>query len=860
MNQFLEFPNPNLYKEMDWVVLDFETHNLDKGDPRNPENFICLGVAITSEGEYIPLAFPEDTQKLRKLLEGRILIAHNAKFELGWLRRLFSSDYIPPLVFDTLMAEKVLAGNRQWPLDLDSVSLKYGGSVKSRYIKALMENGISPAQMPQGPLLAYCKGDCENTSIVFREQLKLLNQEGLLPVFYTRCLLLWPLVDIEANGIQLDKERVDLEYEQSIKEQSHVLQQLDEYLDGANPNSPKQLAHILYDVLGFEELKRTDGTPQRTPAGSRKADRPTLDLLRARTAAQRNFISLAKSRSKLEKKITGYLNKFRKACDNSQGRIYASLSQINPRTHRLSSQGGTHRVQFQNMDRTLKRLVCPTNPGDIIGEADQCFAAGHKVLCGDLHWKNIEDIRVGDILVGIDENIKRGQSYRGRDRVLRKALVEATRVSPKACLQFVLDSGVTLTVSKEHPFLVRDKHRAAWRWETAQWIQANSHKKIQLRGLCSVYTDTKPREWGKLAAYIDGEGCVRDDLIQITQQAGTDIHKDMEKTLRNLGIPYRTAPYKLKGLAKKPVTNISITGMQHLIRIQQLACPVKMTRKPAWIWENKCPKGKIFSVMDIKDAGVQKVYSIQTTTKTYVCEGVFSHNCQLEFRVAAFLTQDPQAIEDIKNHVDVHSITQKFLEDAGQSQSRTDSKPVTFRPVYGGTGGSKAEREYCKFFKDKYNTMFREQMKWEAEVLRSPDHSLKTASGLKFFWPQVGIRNDGYATDHSSIFNYPVQSLATADILPIGLIYLWYEMKDRGLSSRLINTVHDSTVWEGPKDEEEIIRELCQRNLTSRVIWYLETVYSIKFNVPLEIEISVGSHWGEKSSEAQDNEAVSRSA
>lgn len=233
---------------------------------------------------------------------------------------------------------------------------------------------------------------------------------------------------------------------------------------------------------------------------------------------------------------------------------------------------------------------------------------------------------------------------------------------------------------------------------------------------------------------------------------------------------------------------------------------------------------------------------------------------QLEFRVAAFLTQDPQAIEDIRNHVDVHSITQKFLEDAGQHQSRTDSKPVTFRPVYGGTGGSKAEREYCKFFKDKYNTMFREQMKWEAEVLRSPDHSLKTASGLKFFWPQVGIRNDGYATDHSSIFNYPVQSFATADILPIGLIYLWYEMKDRGLSSRLINTVHDSTVWEGPKEEEEIMRELCQRNLTSRVIWYLETVYSIKFNVPLEIEISAGSHWGEKLSEAQDNEAVSRSA
>ena len=55
-----------------------------------------------------------------------------------------------------------------------------------------------------------------------------------------------------------------------------------------------------------------------------------------------------------------------------------------------------------------------------------------------------------------------------------------------------------------------------------------------------------------------------------------------------------------------------------------------------------------------------------------ILEGDYS---QLEFRVAAFLSQDKQALEDVKNKIDVHSYTADII-----GVSRQDAKAHTFKP------------------------------------------------------------------------------------------------------------------------------------------------------------------------------------
>jgi len=51
---------------------------------------------------------------------------------------------------------------------------------------------------------------------------------------------------------------------------------------------------------------------------------------------------------------------------------------------------------------------------------------------------------------------------------------------------------------------------------------------------------------------------------------------------------------------------------------------------------------------------------------------------QLEFRVAAFLSQDQRAMQEVAEGFDVHSYTAKVITDAGQPTSRQDAKAHTF--------------------------------------------------------------------------------------------------------------------------------------------------------------------------------------
>lgn len=61
-----------------------------------------------------------------------------------------------------------------------------------------------------------------------------------------------------------------------------------------------------------------------------------------------------------------------------------------------------------------------------------------------------------------------------------------------------------------------------------------------------------------------------------------------------------------------------------------------------------------------------------------VCE---ADGAQLEFRVAAFLGQDEQAIYDIRNGTDIHQYTADTITAAGQETDRQTAKAHTFKPL-----------------------------------------------------------------------------------------------------------------------------------------------------------------------------------
>lgn len=603
--------NPqDIYLKGSPLVLDVETSNLEKGNAINRHNRLLLACWTYKGkrkhcwgGEY------EQQQLLKDIQAADFIVAHNAKFELGWLSRC-GLELRDVLVYDTMLAEWVLLGNLSHGLhDLSLSCSCERRELPSKHdvVASLIHTGVDPQNIPPEWLLEYCHQDVAITEQLFRKQLELLEEKRLLHIQYSRCLLTPVLVDMESNGVTLDPERVNEEYQRVYDEHTKTLAALDAMAvdsnyAGINWRSRPQVGEFLYDVLQFEELTDRKGNPIRTGKDARKTDSGTILALKAKNARQREFVSLYTKAANLNARLTKALTFFKGVCDEYGNTFYGSYNQGSTKTHRLSSSG----------------------------------------------------------------------------------------------------RAITLAPSMEG--------------EKRKTVGA------QLQNL--------PREYKRLFT------------------------------------------------AK---------------------------RKDWWMVEI--------------DSG------------------------QLEFRAAAILTGDAVASEEIIGEADVHRITADYLTEHGEPTSRQDAKSRTFRPLFAGSSGTKAEQAYCKFFQEKYHAMYTSQYGWCLEVLKNKE--LVTPYGMRYYWPSCKMQGSGYITHTTEIFNAPIQGFATAEIIPIGVVCAWHRL--RGAAVRFILTIHDSIVLEvHPDVDRDWLNEQLALAFTADVYNFLDTCYNYRVSrVPLSAGIKWGVHWGE---------------
>jgi DNA polymerase I-like protein with 3'-5' exonuclease and polymerase domains len=213
---------------------------------------------------------------------------------------------------------------------------------------------------------------------------------------------------------------------------------------------------------------------------------------------------------------------------------------------------------------------------------------------------------------------------------------------------------------------------------------------------------------------------------------------------------------------------------------------------------------------------------------------------QLEFRTAAYLAQDKIAMKEIEDGFDVHSYTAKVISEAGQKISRQEAKGHTFAPLFGATGFGRttAEAKYYEQFTKKYKGIASWHSKLAKEALTNL--KIKTPSGREFAFPDVVRRLNGGVSHFTQIKNYPVQSFATADIVP--LILMDIDRRLNGYKSCVVNTVHDSIVIDVHPDEVEVVKSIIEHT-NSNMTNTINNHFSIKLNVPLLLEAKIGNNW-----------------
>lgn len=359
------------------VILDWETTNLQYGDPTNPDNDIVLGCwYVVRDGSITKKHGFGDEYSYQELLddigEADFLVAHNAQFELGWLARC-GLDLHDVLVWDTMVGEWVIHGNITVPYNLEATATRYGLGHKGSIVSKMINLGTCPSTIPRSWLLSYCYTDIELTYQVFLKQRDKIAQLNLEHIMLSRCLTIPVLTDMTAQGLELDKEAVLAEHDKQTQIVEEYGEKLDKVTGGINLNSPKQLTNLLYNELKFERLLDR----QRKPINS--AAQGVIAQLKAETPDQIAFKEAYFDYNKANTLLTKTLNYFKKVCEFMDGKFYGRILQCRTKTHRLAGAGiamlfpGDKKptaAQLQNIPRQYKGLFTSHDPDYEVMEFD----------------------------------------------------------------------------------------------------------------------------------------------------------------------------------------------------------------------------------------------------------------------------------------------------------------------------------------------------------------------------------------------------------------------------------------------------------------------------------------------------------
>lgn len=87
-----------------------------------------------------------------------------------------------------------------------------------------------------------------------------------------------------------------------------------------------------------------------------------------------------------------------------------------------------------------------------------------------------------------------------------------------------------------------------------------------------------------------------------------------------------------------------------------------------------------------------------------------------------------------------------------------------------------------------------------------------------------------------------MQGFATADLLPIALIYTKKLLTDNNMKTIICNTVHDSIVLDVYPSEKELAVDVLKTAMLSLKSECIRR-YNIEYDMPIGIEIKIGNNW-----------------
>ena len=223
---------------------------------------------------------------------------------------------------------------------------------------------------------------------------------------------------------------------------------------------------------------------------------------------------------------------------------------------------------------------------------------------------------------------------------------------------------------------------------------------------------------------------------------------------------------------------------------------------------------------------------------------------QIEWRMAAFLSQDKAMITEINSGIDQHGAAcTQLMKLPLTKMNRFHAKRFNFRMIYGGTEMGyfrdptmpnfplKQWKQIVVDFYTKYHGL----KAWHDTIIKKVidgDGTLSFFTGRTF---KFSLFNGRY--NEKQIKNWPVQGISGGDILPLTGVIIYDAIERAKLKTKLLLTVHDSLVFKTPKKEVDVVADLCMK-VMQNLPTYINNYWGVNFNVNLTGEVEVGPTYG----------------
>jgi DNA polymerase I len=228
------------------------------------------------------------------------------------------------------------------------------------------------------------------------------------------------------------------------------------------------------------------------------------------------------------------------------------------------------------------------------------------------------------------------------------------------------------------------------------------------------------------------------------------------------------------------------------------------------------------------------------------CQYLACDYSQIELRIMAHLSEDPNLLDAFNKNHDIHSYTASLVFDIPQDEvtkeQRYQSKAVNFGIIYGqGPYGLAKEIgvdvDTAKKFISNYFMRYPKIQSYmqQAQALARSRGYAETDFGRRRFIPEINHSNGRLRSHGERIaINSPMQGTA-ADIIKIAMIRLHKEMNRLELKSKMLLQIHDELLFEVPEDEMVEMKSLVESFMTK----------AANLKVKLKVDTAVGTDWSQ---------------